>query len=180
MKKALILTVIAAAFTALAVPQPKLHGWDTWKRPEDGGKFERIKPSAELPQGAMRFLPDPEKKRYRIQWYRAIPASPTDRLRLVFTFRSAPETNSGVTAVLSRKAKEPYGAWCKMSFNERQSIVVEPGQTQTIELEIDLRKYEVQKLGFICPTLTLSGLTTGDVTFTSLKIDEVKDAPAEK
>lgn len=180
MKKTLILSALSVALTALAVPPPKLHGWNTWQRPEDGGKFERIKPSADQPQGAMKFLPDPEKKRYRIQWYRAIPASPTDHLRFIFTFRSASDTNPGVAVAFSMKGKESSGAWCKKSFDERQTVTVEPGQTQTVELEIDLRKHQIPELGFICPTVTLSGLAAGDVTFTALKIETVKDAPVEK
>ena len=180
MKKAMIFTVIAAALTATAVPQPKLHGWNTWQRPNCGGKFERIRPSAELPQGAMKFLPDPEKKRYSIQWYRMLPVSSTDHLRFIFTFRSAPETNSGVTIVLKMRAKNQSGAWCNTSFDEHQSVVVEPGKTQTIELEIDLRKHEIPDIKSLCPMVTLSNLTAGDVTFTALKIETVKDAPAEK
>ena len=180
MKKAMVFAVLAAALAAIAAPPPKIHGWNTWQRPGEGGKFERIKPTAELPQGAMKFLPDPEKKRYGIQWYRALPAKPTDHLRFVFTFRSAADTNPGVTVALNMQAKDRKGAWCKKSFGERQTVTVEPGKTQIIEFEVDLRKGEVPEIGFLCPTITLTNLAAGDVTFTAFKIETVGASAAAK
>ena len=180
MKKAMFFAVFAAVLTAIAAPPPKLHGWNTWQRPGDGGKFERIKPCADFPQGAMKFLPDPEKKRYGIVWYRALPAQPTDHLRFVFTFRSSPETNSDAAVALTMKAKDQKGAWCKQSLGERRQITVEPGKTQIIEFEVDLQKGEIPEIGFLCPTITLTNLTAGDVTFTSFKIETVGAAAAAK
>ena len=84
MTKSVLLAALALCtmFSAAAAPVKTIHGWNTWQRPGEGGKFERIKPNAELPQGAMKFLPDPDKKRYRIQWYRPFPAAQNDRLRV--------------------------------------------------------------------------------------------------
>lgn len=181
MKQAMIFAVVlTAALTAIAAPPPELHGWNTWQRSGDGGKFERIKPSSEFPQGAMKFLPDPEKKRYAIQWYRMLPATPAGHLRFIFTFRSAADTNPGVTVTLSMKAKDQAGAWCGKALGERRSVAVEPGKTQTVECEIDLRKPEAAEVGSLCPTVVLANLTAGDVTFTAFKIESLADPAAGK
>lgn len=184
MKSSLVFAVFAAsAVLSAAVPTPKsIHGWNTWQRPNEGGKFERIKPSAELPQGAMKFLPDPGKKRYGIQWYKALPATQTDHLRFIFTFQSAPDTNADVTVILKMQAQKQTGAWYNQPLKALApvSVTVEPGKTQEIALEVDLGKYELPEMKFLCPMIALNNLTAGSVTFTGLKVEPVDAASAQE
>ena len=184
MTKSAMLAALALCtmLTTAAEPTPKsIPGWNTWKRPDEGGKFERVKPSAEQPQGAMKFLPDPDKKQYRIQWYRALPAAQTDHLRVVFTFQSAPDTNANVTVTLKMQAQKQGGAWYNQPLKALApvSVTVEPGKTQEIALEVDLSKYELPEMKSICPMIAVHNLTAGSVTFTALKIETVAASSAQ-
>ena len=171
--------VLSAMFSAVAAPVKAIHGWNIWKLQTDGGKVERIKPSADFPQGAMKFLPEPDKKRYSIQWYAVFPAAPTDHLRFVYTFRSAADTNAGVAVALLMRAKNQAGAWCKQPLAGRKTVVVEPGKTQEIAIEADLKKAGGPEIKTLCPMIVVSKLTAGDVTFTGVKVEPVAE-PAAK
>ena len=173
------LFVLSAMFSSAAVPVKTIYGWNIWKHQTDGGKVERIKPTAELPQGAMKFLPDPDKKRYSVQWYAVFPAAPTDHLRFVYTFRSAADTNAGVAVALLVRAKDQAGAWCKQPLGERKTVVVEPGKTQEIAIEVDLKKAGTPEIKSFCPMIVVSKLTAGDVTFTGVKVEPAAE-PAAK
>ena len=181
MKKTVIFAVLAAFLSASAAPVKNIYGWSTWQRKGDGGKFERIKPTADLPQGAMKFLPDPEKKRYNIVWYGALKAAPTDRMRFIYTFRSSAETNAGAVVTLKVNARNRSGAWYNQPLKDHATatVAVEPGKTQEIALEVDLSKYEVPEIKTVCPMIGLTDLTSGEVTFTGLKVETV-GAPAAK
>ena len=181
MKKTVIFAVLVVALTAVAAPVKNIYGWNTWQRKGEGGKFERIKPTAELPQGAMKFLPDPGKKRYSIQWYGTVKAAPTDHVRFVYTFRSAAETNAGAVVTLKVNARKQSGAWYNQPLKDHATatVAVEPGKTQEIALEVDLSKYDVPEIKALCPMIGVNNLTSGEVIFTGLKVETVGGSAAK-
>ena len=177
-RKTTLLGIILCLAVMAEDPTPlvkNIHGWNTWQRPDSGGKFERIAPSDELPQGAMKFLPDQDKDKYFIQWYKPFPVKPIDHLRFVFTFKSDEATNSDVAISLSLKARNQAKAWCKKPLASPQKATIEPGKVQELAIEVNLPEQDIPDIATLSPMITVTNLKTGSITFTGVKAELKED-----
>ncbi len=161
----LLLVSLCALLPAEAMKN--IHGWNTWQRPGDAGKFERIAPNAEFPNGTLKFLP--ETGRYAIQTYGTNAASPDQCKRYTVSFTSSADVNSDATAGFHLSAKDAAGAWYRIFTPPiATSLTVVPGTRQQMTLEVDLKAVGADKIAAICPTLTVNGLKTGNIVINDM------------
>ena len=155
MKPALLSLLLLAAALLAAPKTVRVHGWNTWKRPESGGEVERIKPDAAHPHGVLRFLPDAEKP-YSMQTYGNLAIKPDQVIRCTFRFTSSADAAPGATITLSMRAKDAKRGWLTLFRDTATSTVnVVAGTDQSIFLEVDIKRADIPEAAanaaFLCP-----------------------------
>ena len=163
--------VFAAVFTLpLAAAPMNVHGWNTWQRPNEGGKFERIRPSGER-GGMLKFLPDPEKPRYSLHAYGLDPAKPDQKKKYTVKLLCSEDLNPGVTLVFSLKAKNEAGGWYNPFPKPiSTSLSAVPGGEAQMTLEADFKALKAKKIGFAVPYVVVKDLTLGSVTLRAVEV----------
>ena len=172
MKRSLFAFAAALLALPLAAAPMKVHGWNTWPRKGEGGKFERVKPSADFPQGALKFLPDPGKKRYSLHAYGFDPAKPDQKKKYTVKLACSADLNPGVTIVFSLKAKSASGSWYNL-FTKPVSTSLDavPGSETQMTLEVDLKPLKAEKLGGLVPYIVVNNLTRGSVALCGAEVE---------
>ncbi len=174
MKRVLFLLLAwgTAALVAAPVPMKGIHGWNTWKRADDGGAFERVKPDEKHPQGAFRFVADSTAKRYSLQAYGHDAARPDQFKRYTVKLTVSPDASAETVVNFLLKAKNKSGSWYNVVKPPiTQSLNVVPGTAQQITLEIDLKKFDAPEIAQICPLITVSGLKTGSILIDAIEVE---------
>ena len=153
-----------------AATMKNVHGWNTWQRPDEGGRIERIKPSG-TQGGMLKFLPDPDKKRYSMHVYGHDPAKPNQKKRYTVKLECSPDLNPGVTLTFLLKAKAGNSWYNVLPKSLSTSLVAVPGAPQQMTLEVDLKPLKAEKITYLVPYLTVSGLAAGSVTVRMLEVE---------
>lgn len=171
MKRVLCCAVAVAFALPLVGASLNVHGWNTWQRPGDGGRFERIRP-AEGRGGMLKFLPDPGKKRYSIQVYGHDPARPDQKKKYTVTLVCSEDIDPGVTVIFTLKAKKDTGGWYN-PFAKPISISLNaaPGGELRMTLEADLKVLKAEKIASVVPCVVVKDLTRGSVTLRAVEVE---------
>ena len=170
---------VAAVVMALpltAATMKNVHGWNTWQRPGEGGKFERIRPSGDR-GGMLKILPDPGKERYSMHAYGHDPAQPDQKKKYTVKLACSPDLNPGVTLTFLLKAKTTGGAWYNpFGKTLSTSLLAVPGSEPQMTLEVDLKQLKADKITHVVPYITVNGLTRGSVTIRELDVETEKSS----
>jgi len=176
MKKALALLAMLAAFGAAAgdaagsAPvKMNLAKFRIYKAAANGGIVETVAKNAENPAVRRKFVPDPAKGKYSIQLYGHDPAAPNEAKVYTLTFTVSDDVNPDAAVMFSLKSKnKKYGWYGSMRADTVKQMRLSPGR-HVLVLKVDLNSYKLPELGFICPTVGVSGLKSGSVTVESLE-----------
>ena len=160
-----------AAGAAEEIRNPKLNNWYTWKGKTSRGKYVRVRPNAEFPQGAVRFDVDPGNGKYSASTYGNEKISPNQKFKFIVTVKFSDDVNSDVAVGLSLNGKIAGGNWYKDYGKQVRPAVTAkfaaaPGKEVAAEVEVDLAKYKLPDIVLISPFVSVSNLKTGSVTVT--------------
>ena len=161
---------------AMTLEEYPVHGWDTWKRTENVGDFARVEPCGEYPGGAMNILPVADTgQKYELTAYGRIPVEPDDCIIVHFTVVASPAANSGATLMFLFEAKDAAGDWLRI-FREpvQKTVSLLPGMEQQVTLTADLKRYDAEKIGYLCPEVVVTDLASGVVTILPIRVERKK------
>ena len=171
MKKVRFAVSVVVFALPLAAASLNVHGWNTWQRPENGGKFERVRPSGGQ-GGMLKFLPDPEKKRYSLQAYGRDPARPDQKKKYTVKLICSEDMNPGVTLAFTLKAKDDTGRWYNPFPRPiSTSLFAVPGSEPQMTLEVDLKAENAAKIAYVVPCVVVKDLTSGTVIISGCEVE---------
>ena len=162
MKKYAYTAAVAALVLPLAAaPMKNIFNCETWQRPNEGGKYQRIKP-ADGKAGAFRFLPDERYKNYSFHAYTHDPAKSNQKKKYRVRLVCSPDMNQGVNITFLLKAKQADNNWYNIFPTSIQSsLLAGPGSEQQMTLEVDLKELKADKIVSVVPYINITGLTQG-------------------
>ena len=177
MKKILSLLAVMAAFGIAAGeaagPAPvkmNLASFRVYKAAANGGIVEAVAKSAENPAARRKFVPDPSKGKYGIQLYGHDPAAPDEAKVYTLTITASDDVNPEAVVVFSLKSKnKKYGWYGSMRADTIKQMPLSPGR-HVLTVKADLRTYKLPELGFVCPTVGVTGLKSGSVIVESVEV----------
>ena len=177
MKKALALLTMLAAFgivageTAASAPvKMNLATFRIYKAAANGGIVETVAKTAEHPTVRRKFVPDPAKEKYAIQLYGHDPAAPGDVKVYTLTVTVSDDANPDAAMMFSLKSKnKKYGWYGSLRADTVKQMRLTPGR-HVLAVKVDLNSYKLPELGFLCPTVGVSGLKSGSVVVESLEV----------
>ena len=177
MKKTLsllaMMAVIGVAAGDTAGPAPvkmNLASFRVYKAAANGGMIEKVAKTTENPMVRRKFVPDPSKEKYSIQLYGHDPAALDETKVYTLTITVSDDANPDAVVVFSLKSKnKKYGWYGSMRADTIKQMQLSPGKHE-LRVKADLRTYKLPELGFLCPTIVVSGLKSGSVTVESLEV----------
>ena len=168
---AMIVVGIAAEEPAAPTPvKMNLANFRIYKAAANGGIVEKVAKTAENPEVRRKFVPDPSKEKYNVQLYGHDPASLDKTKTYSLTIIVSDDTNPDAAVMFSLKSKnKKYGWYGSMRSDTIKQLKLSPGK-HVLTVKADLRTYKLPELGFICPTIGVTGLKSGSVVVESVEV----------
>ena len=165
-----LLSLLLLTAQAKSTPLP-LHKLRTYVNSGQAAKFEPVQPDEKAPQGRFRILADASKSAYRLQAYCHVPAGSNEVQRYTLRLTASNDVSSTGNLSLTLKPKNQKYAW-NGSFSRVASkqLPLIPGVHQ-LTVEVDLSQQTIPDLGFVCPVINVTGLTSGTVTLAQLELE---------
>ena len=176
----LILAGISAVVSADGVikTSPKMNQIRVNIPKGKAGRIQKEAADEKYPNGKILILPDTSKPDYRLSVYFHDPAGFHDRKRYTVKFTVSDDIAPGVQMSLGLKTKDRnYNWYGSLRGMQYRKLTVKPGSHQLTN-EIDLKQQNLPRLGFICPILYVSGVTSGSVTIESIEV-ETESSPGK-
>lgn len=175
----IILTAVLMLAGSLLFAETKTYspyGWNTWKRDEHAGQFQRIQPGGKYADGAMRIIPDADKdKIYSLQVYGDVPIKGDEAVKITARITSSKNISPDATVQLGVDIKEANGDWVRgIKLPSPSYIDVVAGTEQQLSIEFDLKACNSDKIAFICPTLIVNHVKEGEVILLPVTLETSK------
>ena len=148
-----------------------LHRMRTYVNKGQTGKFQKIAPSKENPDGKFVILPDNAGSPYRLQAYLHDAAKPDEFRRYTLKFSVSDDVTPAAQLNFTLRPKNRKYGWCGTFRPDtvRQFPLI-PGLHQ-LTVEVDLKRQKLPDLGYVVPVIHVKNLTRGTVTVESIEAE---------